>query len=421
MLEKKDIRLGIYYIVLLLLYIYASFAGLVINSLGRFVILALIVLPPFIYRLEWLPAVTTVFYSIATSNYTSTLLPVGPNTFLIILILGVVLKMPKLKYPISKPLILLLVLTLFVNLTTYGAWESVSSALIWIITFFYYVPFNEKKQVTVFSYGFVFVSFVISVSRILLGSNYTGQYDSISGLDRTILIDVNYAACVVGMGIVSGMILLFNGDIKKNYIKLFISFTIVISLITLAFNASRTSFLALAPTVIVLLLYSKIKLRYKILCSLLVVALLFFMYYNSYLDLLLFRIENDYGVGSTRTEIWQLKIKAFFDGDFLSRLFGYGYEPARNMGCQMALHNDFLAFCCEYGYLGLVLFLSLFIIPFKHCGFRKSTALASLVYLLCVTMTLEPFAAGRVPYYAYWFYTLLLSLEDENSSLQLDR
>lgn len=417
MFEKKEIRLVIYYIALILLYLLASFNGVDIGSFARVIVLGLIVGPLFISHSEWLPAVTTLFYTIGTSNYNSTLLPVDPKTYLIILLIGVLILRQKIKYPVLKPLIALVFLTGFVNLVTFGSWESITSTLIWIVTFFFYIPFFEEKHVVAFSYVFVIISIVISISRIVLGSGFTDSYMNGSELERTALIDINYAACVVGMGIVSGVIILFKGYAHNIVIKSTVAVTLVISLVTLALNASRTSFLAVAAAILVLLLFSNIKSGYKLLSALLILALIIILYNNSYFELLEYRIENDVGGGSYRTEIWQKKIDAFLsEGTIFNWLFGFGLEPASSLGIRYAFHNDYLAFCCEYGIIGLALFLSLLWIPFKHCGFKNAPALALLAYLVVVSLTLEPFAAGRLPYYAFWFYALLFAVLDENHS-----
>lgn len=419
MFEKKEIRLVIYYAALILLYMLASFRGIDIGSFARLVVLGLIVGPLFVSHSEWLPAITTLFYTIGTSNYNSTLLPVDPKTYLIVLLIGIFILKQKAKYPVLKPLFALIFLTGFVNLISFGSWESITSTLIWTATFFFYTPFFEEKHVVAFSYVFVIISLVISVSRIVLGSGFTDSYMNGTELERTALIDINYAACVVGMGIISGAIILFKGYAHNIVIKSTVAVTLVISLVTLALNASRTSFLAVAAAILVLLLFSNVKSGYKLLSALLILALIIVLYNNSYFELLEYRVENDVGGGSYRTEIWQKKIDAFFsEGTVINWLFGFGLEPASSLGIRYAFHNDYLAFCCEYGFIGLALFLSLFFIPFKHCGFRNAPALAVIVYLMVVSLTLEPFAAGRLPYYGFWFYALLTtSLTGDKSKL----
>lgn len=417
MFEAKEIRLIIYYLAIVSLYVVASIVGIDASSVVRFVVLGLLFGPLILGKSEWIPVVTVLFFTLVTSNYATSLLPSDSRTYLFVLLLSMVMFRPKLKYPAITHLVLMAILTCLINFVNYGAWENISETLIILITFFFFVPFNEEKQVVVFSYAFVLISLVISITTYFLGSNYTITYVS-ENLDRTSLVDPNYAACVVGMGIVSGAIILFKGYAKQLVVKIIIVLTMVASLFVLAANASRTSFLAIAAAVVVLLFFSKIKTGYKVLFSALIGGLILFMYNNAYFDILQYRIENDVGGGSNRTIIWEQKLNAFSNGDIFNQLFGFGYEPGRDLGTGEAFHNDFLAFMVEYGIIGLICLILFFIIPFKHCGIRKSKApaLTCLVYIFIVSLTLEPFAAGRLTFYAFWFYTLLFAVLDENPS-----
>lgn len=415
MFEKKEIRLILYYFALLALYIISSNYPIEAGSVVRLIVLGLIVGPLFLRKSEWLPPVIVIFSSLANINYVTPFLPTVNTTYLVVLLLGLVISRPGRKKVSVLPLVLLTIFTFLTNFLQYGACENITETLLIIILFFYYTPFFEEKQIVVFSYSFVLISLVVVISTAFLGSNYTMTYElGYEGLDRTVLADPNYSACVVGMGIVCGLIALFSGYAKHLVIKIGILVIMVASLFVLSANASRTSFLAIAASGVVLLMYSKIKIGYKLLFCLLVGAVIVYMYNNAYFDILQYRIENDEGGGSNRLIIWAAKFDAFSQGNIFNYLFGFGYEPGRELGTGEAFHNDFIAFLVEYGIIGLIMLVSLFIVPFKRCGFKNAPALACLVYMFVVSVTLEPFAAGRLPYYAFWLYTLMLSVQDND-------
>lgn len=118
---------------------------------------------------------------------------------------------------------------------------------------------------------------------------------------------------------------------------------------------------------------------------------LVFLYNNDYFEIIEMRMENESGGGSGRLTIWENKLNAFNNEiNPLRWIFGNGYEGGYalgyinyNGGAGRGFHNDYLAHLCDYGIVGLCLFLSVMISPLKSVGFKcKWLMLAFSSYVL---------------------------------------
>jgi O-antigen ligase len=188
---------------------------------------------------------------------------------------------------------------------------------------------------------------------------------------------------------------------------------IVISLPTLLLNASRGAMLSVVCAFVFLSMFSKIKPWQKIGIVLMGAVGVIYLYNNQYFDLLLYRIENDSGGGSGRTEIWEAKFRAFSQGNIAQILFGNGYYGGMTItGRYMGFHNDFVGFLVEYGIVGLCLLLYMLYYPirmFFKRGIIQPDVMVIVFYLATCFITLEPFGLALLPYYSFYMYALLLS------------
>lgn len=86
-----------------------------------------------------------------------------------------------------------------------------------------------------------------------------------------------------------------------------------------------------------------------------------------------------------------------------ARALAFGSSVSR------AFHNDFIAFLCEYGFWGLMLFIKWLYYPIQKAKDNKMVVLAVVGYIAACGLTLEPVTAGRFTYYVFWLYALQLS------------
>lgn len=267
---------------------------------------------------------------------------------------------------------------------------------------------NDKFQLSINTLIIISISFLLTLSYYLYGNNFSTEYTGFED-ERTGFADINYVACIIGFGTLLAIIEFFkNKKIQLPYM-VFLIVVILSSVIALLLNASRGSMLALGVGIAILILLSKRSMKVKIISILVLLIMGLYLYTNNYMDLLLYRINNDDSAGgSGRIDIWMTKLKLWSESDsILNLIFGYGYVGGRKLGVigQVAFHNDFLAFLVEYGIIGLIIFIYFIIYPIlKSNKENKAIVLACTAYLIVVCLTLEPFAAGRIPFYLFWMY-----------------
>ena len=149
-----------------------------------------------------------------------------------------------------------------------------------------------------------------------------------------------------------------------------------------------------------------------------------FLYNNSYFELLEYRVESD-STGSGRTVIWERRLTEFFQGSSLRLLFGYGHDAAMTLGTtpyRIGSHNDYVAFLVEYGLIGLASFL--YMLAFPIIKILRKGGLVGLyqvltlsVYIAVGCLTLEPFTLGRIPFYMFYLYIILVANKYHKNSV----
>lgn len=258
--------------------------------------------------------------------------------------------------------------------------------------------------------AFTVISLVLSLIYL---SNYEAFLDSYdAGIERSGWTDPNYLSCIVGMGIMTSLIQLLKKE-RHRFLNVFLyALTIILSLITQLFLASRGALLSVAVGMLILIILSEVKTSYKALIFILIGVLLLVLYFNNYFDLLMYRVIEDSGGGSGRTEIWQMKLSEFnSNASFLNLIFGMGHNSAIHLspsGRAIGFHNDFIAVLCSYGIFGFLLFIYMLIFHplLKTERSSRSVVLSLILYLVVACTTIEPLSSGRLVYWA--FYALIL-------------
>ena len=402
----------LYYAVLLLLFASWTSSESVPSLMLRFVYLGAVVIPLFFIERRITPFVLLTFITIASYGYTSSFMPIMPWSHLGIFLIAVFFfRDANHSLLLPKILLVLLLYTTSIDCLLGGTYTNITHALFLIILCCFFIDRSSTVQLHVFSYTFILSALIMSYHFLILADFNTFDFGAQSAeLERTGFRDINYSAGIVSMGILASFVEIFTRRSMRWFEKLFLIIVIIVSFICQLRNASRGALLALAIGGCILLLFSKVKVTYKILVTILVASFLYFLYTNSYFDLIEYRIANDDGTGSNRTLIWQDKWDCYIHGGYLNMLFGYGFSGGFSIGnYTVAFHNDFLAFLVDYGIIGLTLFLIMFLTPLRRGLVNKEIVFSVFAFILVMSLTFEPMNAGRLPYFAMWLYMLMWS------------
>ena len=423
---KKKAYLIIYYAILLLLLV-ATWARTTLVPLPiRMFYLGLLFLPLLRYRVFLAPCLA-LFWTIAQLSFGYSLMPTEPYYYVGITLVFVVISIRRQKKYVHFPypyLVLFFFYVLIINLVTNGTIEKVSYSFLLFLLLLLSVNDNLSEVAEMVGKAFILVSLVCSGLIIVHMNELTTSYSS--DLDRVVTGSVNYSCTVLGIGAVLALSQSFNTK-RSLWWKIVCFFTIVISLFALLIQASRGAILAIAVADVSIVLFQRMKFRYKMLALVLIGAFVYFLYQGAYLDLLITRIQSDDGTGTNRLIIWRDKLSSFYESSgFFQFLFGIGFEPTWRLGgagkAYYGCHNDFLAFFLEYGLLGIILFFILILYPLFNCPKgSRFTIIPLLLFIVTDCFSLEPFTIGYPPIYFFLFYQYLLSASQKEISSQHSR
>ena len=243
-------------------------------------------------------------------------------------------------------------------------------------------------------------------------------------MERSGWADPNYFGMALGMGTIVGMIKMFSVEWKGlSIVEKVVYITAVLSSMpALALNASRGAMLSVIVGFVALLYFSKAKLGYKIMLTFIAGLVVVYLYTNQYFDLLEYRIMNDEGTGSGRTNIWSAKLSAFVEGNPLKIIFGYGHVGGANIGgVHIGFHNDYIGFLVDYGIIGLGMLIYMLYYPIKIMpkgSYEKPSVIVLIVYLAMSFVTLEPLLTGIMGYFSFYMYALLLAKSSKQNLCQ---
>ena len=260
-------------------------------------------------------------------------------------------------------------------------------------------------------YAFIIGSLLISIAYWMNVEDYLFQYNR-DNLTRSFWTDPNYQGSTIGIGTMLAVYLLVNGKAENLWQKVLCVATVAISLITLFALASRGAMLAVAVTIVMLVIFSGKSNGVKIITFVLCSAIVIYAYTQSYMDLFIYRMhERTLMTGAKRFIVWQDKWDYFLrDRNLLHWLFGIGKDASFQLGTigvvkGFAMNNQLLASLLNYGIVGLAALLALFWLPIKKAakGNKMSTALLVL-YPCIVFLTLEPLTIGFATFYFLYLY-----------------
>ena len=397
----------------------------------RLAFMAAVVFPAVLFRNVSYPAVITLFYTLASNGFAYSYMPYTYSIYVGVT-LALVLFFYKIKIEnlsnIPKFLVFFTFYILAVDLITSvnnadaNVFQNVFYNFFTVILFLIIIAQNKENTLTQLPFSFAVITIVLSYLFLVNRNQFVSDYGG--GLERSGWTDANYFGTIIGMGTTISIIKLFSKEWKNLNIALksvYIT-AIVISLPTLLLNASRGAMLSVVCAFVFLSIFSKIKLWQKIGIVLIGAVGVIYLYNNQYFDLLLYRIENDSGGGSGRTEIWETKLESFSQGNMFQIIFGNGfYGGATITGRLIGFHNDFVGFLVDYGIVGLCMLLYMLYYPIKLVPKNSKTKIViivSIVYLATCFLTLEPFLTGILPYFSFYLYAFLLAKNEKNNQIK---
>lgn len=405
--KKIDRYLLVYYIILFLLTIFLTRPNVTYGGTIRLGYLALMILPFFISK-KYSVAAFTAFVSISFNSF----YPMLPSIYTPYILIALFLMYPIKNVCKNRLVILFIFIYFFIREYFYANYNV--EFLVWSsVALMLSASVNTKEDIKHLAISFVAISLFLSLMFILYGSFFMTVYSVKDDLERVGWINQNLFGGIVGIGIIIAMYIMLNRtrlNIGKPIYIMCIA-TFVISYIALIMNASRGAIISVSLCSMLLIMTSKVKIKYVIALMALLSAFFIILYMNGYFELLIHRMQDDtFSTGGGRTEIWMEKLFAFDDTTIWEQLFGLGYNGSLSLGnIHLDTHNDFVTSLFAYGYIGLVLLGIFFIMPVIMVSkAERKTVYIFTLYLFIESFVLSPICRG---YFTFtMFYVLILRI-----------
>ena len=406
-MSKK--ALYIYYFIMLLLLCMWTDMNTAPNMLFRLAYISALFFPVLKYAPQMFPPVFICFVGASTYYVSSSFMPNEIYYYTAILLVIALFIKNKRYSKIQIPILAILCLYVTaIDIFNNGELENIEYALFITLILLSYIDLNNLNTVQ-YSYAFIIITIVVCITFFTIGKQYVVE---IQGQDRTMWQDPNYLGCVVGMGVICAFFELMRKNYANKFVKLLYLFTIFIGIIMLLLNASRGAALSTAIGITFITMFSNISYKKKIYAVLFVAIALVILYQLDMFSALQNRMEADDGTGNARTTIWAYKTAAFFLLPTSCIITGIGYYKGFMLGTigGYGFHSDYVAFFVDYGIIGTLLLITLFVYPLYLSGKNKKNRgiiYAMTFYLVANCATLEPFTGGRVIYFLFYLYIII--------------
>lgn len=427
--EKKNIAIYIYYALLLLVLASRQAATTAPAMVIRLAFMAAALLPAVLNRGVCYPAILTMFFTISLDGFAYSYFPSTLSLYVIMTLVITIFYSQRIKTGTVPIFVLLFALYTFVIDLILGVagngtafFQSTFYCFVLMMCFLILCNRDINSALSQLPLCFAVTTVVLSIAFLTHRDQFVIQ--EIEDMERSGWADPNYFGMALGMGTIVGMIKMFGGEWKSQDVveKVVYITAVILSVPALALNASRGAMLSVTVGFVVLLLFSKAKLGYKILFTFIAAIAVYYLYNNQYFDLLEYRIMNDEGTGSGRTEIWKEKLSAFFEGTPIKMVFGYGHVGGASIGGRhIGFHNDFIGFLVDYGIIGLGFLLYMLFYPIRivHKGsIEKPSVIVLIIFLAMSFVTLEPLLTGIMGYFTFYMYALLLAKNSNQDTCQ---
>lgn len=420
MKKNKIYFILIYYALLLIVLASRQMATTAPPLLLRVGFLTAVILPTLLSRKACYPAIITLFYTVALEGFSFSYMPYTMSLYVIITLVITLFFSRQYKTGTIPVFILIFAFYIFFIDLIFGA--SRFDTPIFQKTFYCFVMLgcfliisNRQVDIALAQLPLCFAATSIVLSIAFLTHREQFVISELNGIERAGWTDPNYFGTSLGMGTVIGMMKMFSKEWKSINIfeKVVYITTVAVSIPVLILNASRGAMVSVIVGFVALLLFSKAKWFFKIIFIIIMAIAVYYLYSNEYFELLEYRIMNDDGTGSGRTDIWVNKLSAFMDGSLLKMVFGYGHVAGLNIsGVTIGFHSDYIGFLVDYGIIGFgfLIYMLLYPIIIAQKGITdKPSVIALILYLSSSFLTLEPILTGGLAYFTFYLYALLLA------------
>lgn len=428
-MRNKKTLIYIYYAMLIILLVSRMNATSDPPVLLRLVYIAAVIIPTLTIRDICYPAIMTLFYVISLNGFAYSYMPYNLWFYAIITVIVLLyygrrgLKTQTKEYSFVPQFVIALAFYIFLVDLIYGVHAQNFSIVqdnlyCFLLLGFFLLIIRGKESAAKEQLPICFAVTTIVLCFAFLTNREQYILQSYADIDRTGWTDPNYFGTVIGMGTICGLIKLFSKEEWKElgFIEKWIYLlAIILSVPVLLLNASRGAVLAVITGIVILFVFSKASVWYKVIVVAIGGLAMFYLYTHDYFSLLLLRVENDDGYGSERTLIWASKLRAYTQGNILQMIFGYGSADGLIMGWggkAKGFHNDYVGFIVDYGIVGICLFLYMLYYPMRimpHDSKKRPAVIVLLVYIMTCIFTLEPFIMGVLAYFVLYMYALILA------------
>lgn len=374
----------------------------------RFVYFGLFIVP-FFFKPKFLPAVIVCFYGVCDYGFYSLL----PDSYIFlfgVVLVVFVLNVKKLNIN-SKEIscfLLFFVFTFLVSLINHDFDQNfIRTGLLFLLIYHF---IQNKSDLWLLSMGLCLMSFSLALLYVNNISYYSIQIAK-TDFETGAWENVNVLAGCISLGLPLSLALLLG--IIKGYNNFFLKVFLIIACILITFTvvsiASRGALFAGIGSSVLMILFSKIKTKTKIISFVIALFVLIVLFQNGVFDYVIYRMT-ELGTTSTagkRTIIWSTKLNAFHNTSIVTLLFGMGRHKCDHLGVYYSTHNDFVTSIVGFGYCGFIIFLSMILVPIIYS--KKQNVINTIVLSLCLIIectVVEPIFRGYIPFFAYYFLIL---------------
>lgn len=239
----------------------------------------------------------------------------------------------------------------------------------------------------------VVVSYIIAVDifclRIL--PIVTAETDIYRG---TVNLDPNYAAFFVVISVVLVFVALTHyRTVMSQRMKVLLIASAILSVMTMAAFASRTSFMMLALLVVIYLLFNHKQIKTVLLAVMGMAAIYIILNQYGVFDPVLMRFaDGNASTGGGRIPIQMELLKSVYYGDVGRFLFGNGFLTANKFGLGSQAHNSYVSILVGFGIAGLFVYLAYLLAMFmvlRNNSYRPF--LIMFYFLIIYSFSLEPY------------------------------
>ena len=391
-----------------------------IGEMQRLAFLGALLLPAFINKSAFSFSMIC-FLSVSLASF-SPIIPTTSSYYLILSLLFTFILQYKYNDLDGYVKYILLVVFYFIILSLIFG-DSISGYY-WILTALLCVSFIKKKEdFENVSVGIMCASLGICLIYILFAKYFLIRISSEAqgGYERAQWLNPNELAGMINCGGILASAYL-TGAIKYDTNSVIFRIIAVLTVLLVAtvnfINASRGGTMTFFLISTMFLLYSNVKFKYKLIVGIIGFSLLIYAFQSGLMDTLIYRMgDENLGTASGRTDIWDTKIKLFFNSSFIEQVFGIGLIDTVKLGYTdgYSTHNDLVTALVAYGYIGFALFLSLFIKLYMTVPrSNKKLILIFLLFFLLESSSLEFFFRGYFIFIVLFIYIYKYALMNRN-------